>query len=219
MAPITVLVADAQHLFAQSLVGVLKAFPEFQVFDEFPITGSGVTDIAKILHPDVIVLDYWISDMGGPVAIQRIIAKIPGCKVLVLSWFHGPREIKNTLDAGAVGFLPKSVTVEQVAEGIKRAHAGEKPVFAEELGELFQTISARGSDVNEVSKRFQHLTGREIHVLKVLSRGLSIEEAAKDLLISKATLRAHVRSILKKSGTKSRSEAVALALYCGLLQV
>jgi len=216
---IRVLVADSQRLVAEALAGVLQRYVDLQILDDLPTTGPAVVDLARVYRPDVVVLDYWITDMEGPAVIRRILSKTQGCEVVVTSWFHGPREIQTSLAAGAVAFLPKSVSVERLAEGIREAHSGQKPVFPEEIGRMLQTISAKTAEVAEVARRFETLTNREIYVLKVLSRGISIENAAKEMLVSQSTLKAHVRNILKKTGARSHSEAVALALYCGMIQI
>ena len=131
----------------------------------------------------------------------------------------GKYPLAPALRAGASGYLPKSISITQLLEAIRRAYRGETPVFIEELGQMVQHLTVRADESLEIAKRFEHLTPREIQILTVLAGGQPIEEIARKLSISPHTLKTHIRNILAKTGARSHGEAVGLALRCGLIQI
>lgn len=217
--PITLLVADAQRLVGQALTEVLDRFPDFEAHSHAPISGQEAIYAAAHFRPDVAIIDYWLSDMEGPAVVRTIMREVPHCRVLILSWFHGPEQIHNSLAAGAAGFLPKSVTTEELADAVRLAHAGETPVLAERLDKLVKTLADRQQSVEQVSARLSQLTRKEMSVLNALKYGAPLDKVAGDLFISLPTLKSHIRSILRKTGARSSSEAVAMGLHCGMIQV
>lgn len=188
-----------------------------EVLSEFPTEGPVALDAVELLRPDVALVDYWMVGIGGPALVFRIRSQVPECRVMLLSWFHGPNDIRYALDAGAVGFLPKSLTVAEVIEAVKRAHSGEPMVYSKELEQLVEKISTRNDAMFQVLKRLQALTPRELEVLTMLSFGASIQQVANKLAISPKTLKNHITSILAKSGAGSSAEAAAMARFCGLI--
>jgi len=153
--PISLLVADTHRLFAEALGDALERFPEFSVLREFPTTGPEAVNAAYRLAPDVALIDYWMLETEGPATTRRILQEVPDCKVLLLSGFHGRDQIEMTLDSGAVGLLPKASTVETVAEAVRRAAAGDRPVFAEQLQGLVRTLDNRTAQILDISRRFE----------------------------------------------------------------
>ncbi|MGH2670892.1 MAG: response regulator [bacterium] len=218
MSKITVIVADAQHLFAEALGVALGRYPELEIHNHSPATGLEVIEVATTLDPDVVLLDFWMVGMEGPPTTRLLGKRAPRSKVLLLSWLHGPQQVEEALEAGAVGFLPKSLTLDQVAGAIRRAHAGESPVYSSELEELVRTIEAREHEVARISQRLLTLTPREIQILTMLSFGEPFDDVADKLSISPGTLRTHVHNILKKTGARSQIEAIAMARHYGLIQ-
>lgn len=215
---IRVLIADAQLLFADALGQTLAREEGLEVLEEHPTRGIPAIEAVLALRPDVALLDYWMNDTHGDAATRLILTSHPAQKVMLLSWFHGPLQIAAALDAGAVGFLPKSLTVAQVADGIRRAHAGECPVYGAELEQLARSIEERSRVQEERQERLFTLTPRELGVLCALNRGDPLCAVASDLNISQATVRNHIHSILVKTGTRSRMQAIALARSKGLLR-
>jgi len=219
MAWTTVLVADPQNLIAESLAGVLERYPDFFVRQETVISASDAIKVAKEWQPDVVLLEFWMGDMEAPAAIKRILKVSKKSKILILSWFYSAEQIQKCLDAGAVGFLPKSIKVDQLAEAIRVAHAGHVPVFAEQLKELVGKLAVREGALKSVTDRLATLTPRELEVLQVLAGGQSLEEVARVLMVSRSTLKIHINSILRKTGTRKHAEAVAIALRSGWIQL
>jgi DNA-binding NarL/FixJ family response regulator len=217
MAITRVLIGDAQHLFADALAEALACRSDLSVLDTRPCQGVEALRVATNSTADVALLDYWLPDMEGPVAIRELLRRAPEVKVLTLSWFHGADQVQLALRAGAVGFLPKSLSVQRVAEAVRRAHEGENPVFGEELARLVDQLAMRAAAVQEVTGRFAELTVREIEVLQLLALGRSRTAIARCLEISEATVRTHITRLLGKSGATSQLEVVTMARDAGIV--
>lgn len=175
-------------------------------------------EAATACKPDVVLLDYWMEDMEGAAATRLILKRAPIRKVILLSWFHGTNEIDKALTAGASGFFPKSLPLERLVDGVRRAHGGESPVLLDELENLFRTISRRASHAEALWRRVESLSNREVAVLTLLSTDRSVAEIAQELTLSPHTIKVHIRNILHKTGAASRREAIALARACGLIR-
>lgn len=212
-----VVIADAQYLFAESLATALTERAGLKVVPDHPNRGSDVLTLVASERPDVALVDYWLPDMDGPSVIGQLRARAPATKVITLSWFHGRREVQQALHNGAVGFLPKGVRVDQVAEAIARAQDGEDPVFAEELTKLVRTITARNNALGDIAQRFAVFTPRELDVLQLIAAGLSARMIARRLDIREATVRTHITRILAKTEAGSQLEVVAMARDQGLV--
>jgi len=212
-----VLVADAQRLFAESLGAIISSHPGMTVEAEYPSTGTETVKAALLLTPDVLLADYWMPEIGGPAIAAHLQREAPKIKVILLSWSHGPAQIQTALGAGVAGFLPKTVSADQVVEAIRRSQAGESLVYAEELARLLETMQSRMLKSDEVWARMLTLTAREREILTILSTGSPIEEIAGRLSIAKGTINAHIHNILAKTGARSHGEALAMARFCGLL--
>jgi len=217
MAEIRVLVADSQLLFAQSL-GEALSRRGFSVPDEHPVTGPRALEAIATHSPDIVLLDYWMAEIEGPAVTALSVERNSGVKIILLSWFHGDREIERALSCGAVGFLPKSVPIDDVVEAVRWAYAGQSPVFPDELHELVDKLKARGDGTRDAWRRLGTLTPRELEILQLLALGRPIAEAADGLSISARTLRTHINNILVKTETHSQMEALSLARTHGLIQ-
>ncbi|MGI8425916.1 MAG: response regulator [Actinomycetota bacterium] len=217
MAKIRVLVADSQVLVSDALSIALGLYNDLEVLAEHPKGAQEAVDMASILRPDVAVFDFWLEGMDGPVVVSRILQDAPGQKIILLSWFYSPGHVRDALDAGAVAFLPKSVKVERLVEAIRRAQAGESPVFAEELSRLVQTVDKRYEEKVAVRKRLEGLTKRELEILSLLSSGRPMKELAEELHVAPGTLKVHVHNMLTKTATRNQQELLSLARYCGMI--
>lgn len=216
--PIRVLVADAQLLFAEALGGLIDLHPDMSVCPILPTTGCGAMEAAIHHHPDVILLDLWMPDIEGPAAARMMLAKDSRLKVIIVAWFFGTEHIERALSAGAVGFLPKSIGVGKVIEGIRSAAQGESPILLSELEELFKKVSKRGDRAAQTLTRLEGLSPRELQILTLLSLHLSIQEVADELVISPTTVKTHVRNMLRKTDSRSTREIVNMAMSCGLIR-
>lgn len=209
--PTVVMVADAQPLFAETLADALGRRPGLEVLGVRPGTGLSVVQEAVNYRPDVLVVDCWMPELSGPDITRLVHRWAPTTKLLLTSGIHGPDQVREALRAGATGYLPKGLTVDDVVEAIRRAHAGEPLVFANELARLLDDVSAKAVASEEASRRVKTLTPRETEVLRLLASGSSTKQVALDLGLSATTVKSHVRSILSKTGTESQLQAVNMA--------
>jgi len=213
----TVLVADAQRLFAEALAMALRGQRDLEVFDAHPTDGHDAVRSVMRLKPDVAVLDLWMPGMSGPAAARAISTWSAETKVLILSWFHGPVQVQEALAAGVIGFLPKGVRVAQVAEAIRRAARGEAVVYAEELFEMVDGINRRARLGEGRWDRLMTLSSREVEILQKLSTGRPAKQAARELSIAMGTLKNHIHNILVKTGAETKLEAINMARAVGLV--
>jgi DNA-binding NarL/FixJ family response regulator len=216
MEPVRVLIADAQCLFADALNCALAGYEDLAVLSDHPHHGVETLKVAQRRYPDIVLLDYWLPDMHAPAVIRQLADGGP--KVIVLSWFHGPEEVQASLEAGAVGFLPRTVKVHKVADAVRRAHRGEDPVFGERLADFVATLRARASAVDSSIERFRNLTAREMEALQLLAKGATIPQIAHYLGVRHATARTHVGRVVSKAEAGSQLEAVVLARVAGLVR-
>lgn len=213
---VSVLVADAQRLFAESLGLALSGKPGIRVVDDFPTTAAAALEVVASTGPDVVLVDYWLpGDLDAAALCRALLASDPQPRVLVSSWIHGPDQVRRVLDAGAVGFVPKSLSVAELTEAVHRAGAGEYPVFGEQLRRLVADIERRLEAGERVSARLQQLSPREREVLALLRQGRSVGEVAATLFINVGTARNHVNAILSKTGARTHREAVLAQLARG----
>lgn len=211
MSAISVLVADPQRLLAQALASALAAQRDLRVIGGLACSGREVVELAMRERPDVVVVDYWvIGELNCIEAARTIRSDLPGTQVLILSPAPGPPQVQAALEAGAAGFLPKSIGVADLAEAVRRAHQGESPVFPDRLWRMVEAIQARAKKSEEVDARLAMVSAREYDVLRLLVEGHSPQDLAAKLFISEGTFRNHLHRILKKTGASNQQELLRL---------
>lgn len=213
---IKVLVADSQALFAEAVGGALGGGSDIEVVPEYPTRGGTALEAAQRHRPDVVIYDHWMLGVNGPAAAAALASSLPGAKVLVLSWYHGPLQIRAALKAGAVGFLPKSLGLEQLTEAVHRAAAGEPLVFGVELARLIDGIDERYAAAVVNWERFSTLTPREVEVLRALADAPP-SGVAVALGISAGTVKNHLHHIFAKTETTTQLEAIRVAREAGVI--
>jgi NarL family two-component system response regulator LiaR len=203
-ARIRVLVADDHTMVRRGLATFLKVFDDLELVGE-AANGQAAIELCAQLQPDVVLMDMVMPDMDGAAATRLIRKQSPSIQVLALTSFKEEVLVQSALQAGAIGYLLKDVSADELAQAIRSAHAGRSTLSPEAAQALVHAASqppAPGLD----------LTEREYEVLALMIEGLNNTQIAARLTISSSTVKSHVSNILSKLGVASRTEAVTLAL-------
>lgn len=202
--PIRVMLVDDHPMVRIGLATILMVFDDMQLVGEADSGGASIRLCAEVL-PDVILMDMVMPEMDGASATRIIRQKFPQIKVIALTSFKEGELIRNALESGAIGYLLKDVSADDLAMAIRAAHAGRvtlSPEVAQSLVETANQPPVPGLD----------LTEREREVLGLMIQGLNNTQIAGKLIVSPSTIKSHVSNILSKLGVASRTEAVTLAL-------
>lgn len=202
---IRVMLVDDHDMVRKGLGVFLKVKPDLQLVAEAR-NGQEAIDGCTEAQPDVILMDLMMPEMDGATATRIIRQRWPHIQVIALTSFQEKELVRDVLEAGAIGYLLKSVSVDELAVAIRAAYAGQSTLAQEAIQALIQPIP-----VPEVVPDYE-LTAREMEVLALMGEGLNNLEIAERLVVSRATAKAHVSHILSKMGVSNRAEAIALAL-------
>jgi len=168
--------------------------------------GREALRLCEQVQPDVILMDLVMPEMDGTAATQVIRERWPQVQVIALTSFQEKELVREVLQAGAISYLLKNVSVDDLTEAIRAAYAGKATLAPEATQVLIQASREDPSPGHD-------LTPREHEVLVCMVEGLSNPEIAARLTISRSTARAHVSNILSKLGASNRAEAVGLAVH------
>jgi len=207
--PIRVMLVDDHTMVRRGLATFLKVFDDLQMAGEAE-SGEDAIQLCSKVSPDVILMDMSMPDMDGATATRIIRQKYPQIQVIALTSFKEGKLIKNALEAGAIGYLLKDISADDLARAIRSAYAGRatlSPEAAQALVEISNLPPAPGLD----------LTEREREVLALMIGGLNNTQIAGKLTVSPSTIKSHVSNILSKLGVTSRTEAVTVALRNGIV--
>lgn len=213
---ITVVLVDDQALVREGLAALLERDAEIQVIGEAADGRSGVALVQRT-QPDVVLMDIRMPQMDGIEATRRITGdpSLRAAKVVVLTTFDEDQNIQAAMAAGAVGYLLKDLTPEELRRAV-RAAAGGDPVLAPAITRrVMQQIAAQSGAPDP--DLLAGLTDREREVLLHIGLGESNEELAESLVISPATARTYVSRLLAKLDARDRSRLVILAYESGLV--
>jgi len=217
---IRVLLVDDQALVRAGFRMILDAETEIQVVGE-ATDGREAIDQARALRPDVVLMDIRMPELDGLEATRRILAAVDGDggpKILMLTTFDLDEYVYEALRAGASGFLLKDTPPEQLVAAIHVIAEGDAllspAVTKRVIGEF---VRGGGPKPEAQFPRLEDLTAREQEVLRLIARGLSNAEIAKELFVSETTVKTHVARILMKLGLRDRVQAVVLAYEAGVV--
>lgn len=213
MNKIKVLIADDHAVVREGTRRILNQEEDIEVVSEAS-DGEEAVRLAKQYKPDVAIIDISMPKMDGIEATRQIKALYPEMVVLILSAYDDDQFVFSLLEAGAAGYLLKSVHGQELVDAIRAVYAGESvlhPSIAKKV--LSKFARTPGKTVEENPEEL--LSKREIDVLKLVTRGLSNKEIADDLCLSIRTVQGHVGNIFNKLRVSSRTEAVVHALKKG----
>ena len=218
---IRILLVDDQALVRAGFRMILDAEPEMEVVGEASDGREAVEQVGR-LRPDVVLMDIRMPELDGLEATRRILSETPAestPKILMLTTFDLDEYVYEALRAGASGFLLKDTPPEQLVGAIHVIAQGESllsPSITRRV--IAEFIKGAGPKPQAQFPQLQDLTARELEVLKLIARGLSNAEIAKDLFVSETTVKTHVARVLQKLNLRDRVQVVVLAYEAGVVQ-
>jgi two-component system NarL family response regulator len=206
MQPIRLFIVDDHHVVRMGLQSMLRHEPDIEVVGT---AGSGAEALEALKKGDIDVLltDLRMQGMGGDILLSESRKLKPNIRSVVLTNYHSDEDVFRAIKAGAMAFVLKTATMEQVLDAVRSVHAGRRWIPPHIADQLAQRLAR-----NPIS-------ARENEVLQLLARGLRNREIGEKLFISENTVRNHVISLLEKLGTTHRTEGIAIALQQGLVRL
>lgn len=203
---IRVFSVDDHPLLREGIAAMINSQPDMTLVAQAATGGESILKFREHV-PDVTLMDLRLPDMSGIDALIAIRTEQPDARVIMLTTFEGDVEIQRALQAGARGYLLKSMPPDEIVDAIRQVHAGKKRVPAEVAAHLAEHLSDEA------------LTEREIDVLRHLAGGNRNKDIAERLFISEETVKVHVKHIMEKLGASDRTQAVAIAVRRGIIQL
>jgi NarL family two-component system response regulator LiaR len=207
---IRILVVDDHTMVRTGLATFLKVTSGLELVGEAK-DGEMALSLCAQYQPDVVLMDLVLPRMDGVEATREIRQRWPHIQVIALTSFQEEKLVQQALQAGAISYLLKDVSMDELAQAIRSAYAG-RSVLAPEAAQALIQATRKKPDPS------YNLTARELEVMKLMVDGLTNPQIGEALTISVTTARSHVSSILTKLGVSNRSEAVALALRQHLVE-
>lgn len=203
---IVILAVDDHPLLQEGLATVIRSQPEMVMAAEAS-TGKEAIQRFREHKPDVTLMDLRLPDMSGIDAMIAIRSEFPDARVIILTTFAGDVEIQRALEAGARAYMLKSMPPKELVEVILQVHAGKKRILPEIAAHLAEHYSDEA------------LTGREIEVLRQIAEGNRNRDIADKLFITEETVKVHIKHIMEKLGASDRTQAVAIGVRRGIIQL
>lgn len=213
---IRVLIADDQELVRTGFRVILNAEPDLEVVGESR-DGKEVIEAARRLRPEVVLMDIRMPNLDGIEATRRIAAGTGSPRVLILTTFDLDEYVYEALRAGASGFLLKDAAADDLLQAIRVIAAGEALLAPSITRRLIEDYARRPAPRYRPDA-LADLTARELEVMRLLARGMSNTDIARDLFLGDATIKTHVARIFSKLSLHDRAQAVVLAYETGLVQ-
>ncbi len=211
---ISLLITDDHSIVRQGIRVFLELQPDFTVLGEAD-SGEAAVRMAAELVPDVVLMDLVMPGMGGVEATRQLKQASPHSQVIVLTSYHEDEFIFPALRAGAISYVLKDVSPDELAETVRKAARGESVLHPRVASRVVQELRGAKRDTPNL---FQELSDRELEVLRLIADGRSNAEIAEKLFISEKTVKGHVSNILSKLHTLDRTQAAVLAWQQGLMQ-
>jgi DNA-binding NarL/FixJ family response regulator len=201
---IRVFCVDDHPLMREGIATVIRNEPDMQLVAEASTGHDAIRGFREHL-PDVTLMDVRMPDMGGIDALLAIRTEFANARVIMLTTFEGDAEIKRALEAGAQGYMLKSMPRKQLVDVIRKVHAGKKHIPNEVAAQLMEHLGA------------ETLSKREVEVLQKVAGGNRNSDIAALLFISEETVKGHIKHIMEKLDASDRTEAVAIGIRRGII--
>jgi DNA-binding NarL/FixJ family response regulator len=210
-----VLIADDEDLMRAGLIELLTADPEIEIVGQAS-TGREAVERARVLAPDVVLMDVRMPDLDGIAATRELAQSAPDTKVLILTTFEQDDYVFDALRAGASGFLLKRTRPEELIAAVHTIAAGDSLLSPSVTRRVIDRMAQQPTPKLVDQARLDELTPREREVLELIARGLSNREIAGALVVEESTIRTHVKRILMKLDLRDRVQAVIFAYESGV---
>ena len=207
---IKVLIVDDHPLVRQGIKALLDVYEDIEVTGDAE-NGREAIEMCKNYKPDIVLMDLVMPEVSGIEATKEVLKYWPTIKIIILTSFIDKKLIKDAFKAGAIGYVLKNISGNNLVESIRDAKKGKSPLSSEASDFLI-------SNFKEPSPADYQLTNQEINILTHLINGLSNKKIAQVQVLSLSTVKFHVSNILSKLGVSSRAEAISVALNNKLIQ-